>query len=153
MLLNEGTSILASFCVSVRQMEGKHESPIQSLYGLKTLFCVSDTIVQSLSACQNMYYTCWNEHMKRFSFLEMLDMLLHVHEVNGLYQSITTWCTGLCIEEAQVVHQLFLEQTIHSTCDSKSEILWIRLCIILSLKLLSEKWKCANPNVLKKNTS
>ncbi len=79
-MLNEGTSILASFSVSVRLVEGKHESPIQSLYGLQTLFCVSDMIVQSLSACQNMHYTCWNEHMKRFSFLETLDMLLHVHD-------------------------------------------------------------------------
>lgn len=65
-MLNEGTSILASFSVSVRLMEGKHESPIQILYGLKILFCVSDMIVQSLSACQNMHYTCWNEHMKHF---------------------------------------------------------------------------------------
>lgn len=56
-MLNEGTSILASLGVSVRLMEGKHESPLHSLYGLKTLFCVSDMIVQSLSACQNMYYT------------------------------------------------------------------------------------------------
>lgn len=63
-------------------MEGKHESPIKSLYGLKTLFCVTDMIVQSLCACQNMYYTCWNEDLKDFffSFLEMLDVLLHVHE-------------------------------------------------------------------------
>lgn len=79
-MLNEGTSILASFSVSVRLMEGKHESSIQGLYGLKTLFCVTGAIVQSLSACQNMYNTCWNEDMKRFSFLEMLDVLLHVHD-------------------------------------------------------------------------
>lgn len=65
-MLNEGTSILASFNVSVRLMEGKHESPIKSLYGLKTLFCVTDMIVQSLRACQNMHYTCWNEDLKDF---------------------------------------------------------------------------------------
>lgn len=65
-MLNEGTSILAGFSVSVRLVEGEHESPVQSLYGLKILFCVSDMIVQSLAACQNMYYTCWNEHMKHF---------------------------------------------------------------------------------------
>lgn len=57
-MLNEGTSILASFSVSLRLMEGKHESPIESLYGLRTLFCVTAVIVQSLPACQNMHYTC-----------------------------------------------------------------------------------------------
>lgn len=34
-MLNEGTSIAASFSVSVRLMEGTHESPARSLYGLK----------------------------------------------------------------------------------------------------------------------
>lgn len=57
-MLNEGTSIEASICVSVRLMEGKHERPILSFYGLKTLFCVTDVIVQSLPACQNMHHTC-----------------------------------------------------------------------------------------------
>lgn len=47
-MLNEGTSIRAGRSVSVRLTEGEHESPVQSLYGFKTLFCVSDVIVQSL---------------------------------------------------------------------------------------------------------
>lgn len=70
-MLNEGTSIQASICVSVRLMEGEHERPIQSFYGLKTLFCVTDMIVQSLPACQNTYNTCKNEDLKCLSFLEL----------------------------------------------------------------------------------
>lgn len=56
-MLNEGTCILASFSISVSLIEGKHESPSQSLHGLKAFFCVSDMIVQSRSACQNMHNT------------------------------------------------------------------------------------------------
>lgn len=63
-MLNEGTSIQASICVSVRLLEGEHERPIQSFYGLQTLFCVTDVIFQSLPACQNMHHTCKNEGMK-----------------------------------------------------------------------------------------
>lgn len=77
-MLNEGTSIQAGFSVSVGLMEGMHESPIQSPYGLKTLLCVTGAIVQSPFACQNMYYTCWNGDTEPFSFLEMLNVLLHV---------------------------------------------------------------------------
>lgn len=57
-MLNEGTSIVPSFSVGVRLMEGTHESPVWSLYGLKTLLCVTGVIVQSLVACQNTLYTC-----------------------------------------------------------------------------------------------
>lgn len=70
-MLNEGTSIQASICVSVRLVEGKHERPIQSFYGLQTLFCVTDVIFQSLPACQNTHHTCKNEGMKCVSFLEL----------------------------------------------------------------------------------
>lgn len=77
-MLNEGTSIQAGFSVSVGLMEGMHESPIQSPYGLKTLLCVTGAIVQSPFACQNMYYTCWNGDTEPFAFLEMLNVLLHV---------------------------------------------------------------------------
>lgn len=69
-MLNEGTSIQASICVSVRLVEGEHERPIQSFYGLQTLFCVTDMIFQSLPACQNTYHTCKNVKMKCVSFLE-----------------------------------------------------------------------------------
>lgn len=69
-MLNEGTSIHARrLCgVSVGLMEGMHESPIQSPYALKTLLFVTGVIVQSLFACQNTYYTCWNGDMKAFFF-------------------------------------------------------------------------------------
>lgn len=69
-MLNEGTSIQASICVGVRLVEGKHERPIQSFYGLQTLFCVADMIFQSLPACQNMYHTGKYEGMTFVSFLE-----------------------------------------------------------------------------------
>lgn len=42
-MLNEGTSIEASICVSVRQKEGKHERPLQSFYGFKDFVFVSLT--------------------------------------------------------------------------------------------------------------
>lgn len=67
-MLNEGTSIQASICVSVRLVEGELERPIQSFYGLQTLFGVTDMIFQSLPACQNTYHTCKNEDMKCVSF-------------------------------------------------------------------------------------
>lgn len=73
-MLNEGTSIQASICVSVRLVEGKHERPIQSFYGLQTLFCVTDMVFQSLPACQNMHHTCRNEDMKCVSFLELWNV-------------------------------------------------------------------------------
>lgn len=64
-MLNEGTSIQAGFS---GLMEGMHESPIQSPYGLKTLHFVTGVIVQSPFACQNTYYTCWNGDMMLFFF-------------------------------------------------------------------------------------
>lgn len=70
-MLNEGTSIQASICVSVRLLEGEHERPIPSFYGLQTLFCVTDMIFQSLPACQNTYHTCKNEDMKCVSVPEL----------------------------------------------------------------------------------
>lgn len=69
-MLNEGTSIQASICVSVRLVEGEHERPIQSFYGLRTLFFVTDMIFQSLPACQNMHHTGKSEDMTFVSFLE-----------------------------------------------------------------------------------
>lgn len=42
-MLNEGTSIGASICVSVRQKEGMHERPLQSFYGFKDFVFVSLT--------------------------------------------------------------------------------------------------------------
>lgn len=82
-MLNEGTSIVASFSVGLRLMEGTHESPVWSLYGLKTLLCVTGVIAPCLVACQNMRYTCWNGDAKPFSFLKMLNVLLHVHKLKS----------------------------------------------------------------------
>lgn len=100
-MLNEGTSIVASFSVGVRLMEGTHESPVWSLYGLKTLLCVTGVIVQSLVACQNTRYTCWNGDAKPFFFSRNVERALACAQVEVLtqfwkaYGRITTWCTSL----------------------------------------------------------
>lgn len=82
-MLNEGTSIVASFSVGVRLMEGTHESPVWSLYGLKTLLCVTGVIVQSPLLAKTRVTLVEMETQSLFSFLKMLNVLLHVHELKS----------------------------------------------------------------------
>lgn len=84
-MLNEGTSIQASICVSVRLMEGEHERPILSYYGLKTLFCVTDMIVKSLS--------CLPKHVSHLKMKTWNVFLLWSREMDDRQINASAiWC-------------------------------------------------------------
>lgn len=130
-MLNEGTSIQPTICVSVRLVEGEHERPIRSFYGLQTLFCVTDMIFQSLPACQNTYHTCKNEDIKCVSSLDLW---------NGWWANQLI-CNLMCFIKRKKGSGSVIRD-FSSVCFASGRDLFSALVLVLSVVLLKGNLSC-----------